>query len=153
MFWIALATLSMYFSIQLIYEAVHSRFIQLSMQSSTFLEKLVVLHLAYAELEPQLQQFQQLVSLSPKIVSSVYKALSEDSDFKNEISVSIFVHTFLNWLLLWSVVTYYVTPCMGRSKAIAGQYILHCPGTRGKSFLWSTLWSVGCYIRNFQFNI
>ena len=49
----------------------------------------MVLHLAYTELEPQLQQFQQLVSLSPKIVSSVYKILNEDSDFKNEISVSI----------------------------------------------------------------
>ena len=54
----------------------------------------MVLHLAYAELEPQLQQFQQLVSLSPKIVSSVYKILNEDSDFKNEISVSI-VHKIL----------------------------------------------------------
>ena len=75
---------------QLIYEAVHSRFIQLSISSSTFLEKLVKLHIAYAEVEPQLQQFQQLVSLSPKIVSSVYKILDEDCDFKNEISVSVF---------------------------------------------------------------
>ena len=73
---------------QLIYEAVYSRFSQLNKDTSTFLEKLVVLHLAYAELEPQLQQFQQLVSLSPKIVSSVFKRLNEDSDFKNEISVS-----------------------------------------------------------------
>ena len=58
------------------------------MDSSTFLEKLVVLHLAYAELEPQLQQFQQLASLSPKIVSSVAKKVQEESDFKNEICVS-----------------------------------------------------------------
>ena len=84
------------FFTQLIYEAVNSRFNQLFNQfcggSSTFLEKTVVLHLAYAELEPQLQQFQQLVSLSPKIVSSVYKKLKEDkdSDFKNEISVSTY---------------------------------------------------------------
>ena len=77
---------------QVIYEAVYSRFNQLNTESSTFLEKLVVLHLAYAELEPQLQQFKQLVSLSPGIVSSVFKKLkddSEDSDFKNEISVSV----------------------------------------------------------------
>lgn len=84
----------MSFFTQLIYEAVNSRFNQLFNQScggsSTFLEKTVVLHLAYAELEPQLQQFKQLVSLSPKIVSSVCKKLKEDkdSDFKNEISVS-----------------------------------------------------------------
>lgn len=77
-----------YFSIQLVYDAVHSRFSQLSADLTTFLEKLVVLHLAYAELEPQLQQFQHLVSLSPKIVSSVFKKLNEDSDLKNEISVS-----------------------------------------------------------------
>ena len=74
---------------QLVYDAVSSRFSQLSTDSSTFLEKLVVLHVAYAELEPQLQQFQQLVSLSPQIVSSVFKKLNEDSDLKNEISVSI----------------------------------------------------------------
>ena len=74
---------------QLVYDAVSSRFSQLSTDSSTFLEKLVILHLAYAELEPQLQQFQQLVSFSPQIVSSVFKKLNEDSDLKNEISVSI----------------------------------------------------------------
>ena len=84
---------------------MHSRYIQLSVDSSTFLEKLVVLHLAYAGLEPQLQQFQQLVSLSPKIVSSVYKRFNdEDSDFKNEISVSIlmcfFEFLFCNKVLL-----------------------------------------------------
>ena len=79
----------LYLLIQIIYDAVYSRFSQLSTSSSTFLERLVVLHLAYAELEPQLQQFQQLVSLSPKIVSSVSQKLHEDSDFKNEISVSI----------------------------------------------------------------
>ena len=79
---------------------MNSRFNQLFKQfcgdSSTFLEKIVVLHLAYAVLEPQLQQFQQLVSLSPKIVSSVYKKLKEDkdSDFKNEISVSTCLHLF-----------------------------------------------------------
>ena len=61
----------------------------MSIESSTFLEKLVVLHLAYDELEPQLQQFQQLVSLSPKIVKLMFKKLEEDSDLKNEISVSI----------------------------------------------------------------
>ena len=76
---------------QVIYEAVYSRFNQLTTGSSTFLEKLVILHLAYAELEPQLQQFKQLVSLSPGIVLSVIKKLDEDedSDFKNEISVSV----------------------------------------------------------------
>ena len=67
---------------------MNSRFSHLSTDSSTFLEKLVVLHLAYAELEPQVQQFQQLVSLSPKLVSSVFKKCNEESDFKNEISVS-----------------------------------------------------------------
>ena len=52
---------------------------------------------------------------------------------------------------------------------IKGQYILYCPATRaisrhclgtraisrycpGTSFLWSTLWSVGCWIRYFQFS-
>ena len=92
----------MFLLIQLIYEAVHSKFIQLSKLSSTFLEKLVALHLAYAELEPQLQQFQQLVSLSLNIVYLVYKKFSEDSDFKNKISVSIliFVYAFVNLLLL-----------------------------------------------------
>ena len=54
----------------------------------TFLEKLVLLHLAYGEAEPQLQQFKQLVSLSPKIVKSVKDKIEEKSDFKNEISVS-----------------------------------------------------------------
>ena len=66
-----------------------SRFTQLSKDSSRFIEKLVVLHLAYAELEPQLQQFQQLISLSPKIVSSVHDKMTQDIDFKNEVSVSI----------------------------------------------------------------
>ena len=80
---------------QLVYDAVYSRFTQLSKDSSRFIEKLVVLHLAYAELEPQLQQFQQLVSLSPKIVSSVFKKLNDDSDFKNEVSVSIFNYTLV----------------------------------------------------------
>ena len=79
------------FLIQVIYEAVYSRFNQLTTESSTFLEKLVMLHLAYAELEPQLQQFKQLVSLSPGIVSSVTKKLEEDSDFKNEICVSALI--------------------------------------------------------------
>ena len=60
----------------------------MSRESSSFLEKLVVLHLAYDELEPQLQQFQQLVSLSPRIMTSIYKKLEEDSDLKNEMSVS-----------------------------------------------------------------
>ena len=78
-----------YLLIQIIYEAVYSRFNQSTTESSTFLEKLVMLHLAYAELEPQLQQFKQLVSLSPGIVFSVIKKLDEDSDFKNEISVSV----------------------------------------------------------------
>ena len=73
---------------QLVYDAVYSRFSQLSANLPTFLEKLVALHLAYAELEPQLQQFQHLVSLSPNIVSSVFKKLNKDSDLKNEISVS-----------------------------------------------------------------
>ena len=68
---------------------MHSRFIQLSVDSTTFLEKLVMLHLAYAELEPQLQQFQQLVSLSPKVATSVYEIHDKDSDLKNEISVSV----------------------------------------------------------------
>jgi len=54
----------------------------------TFLEKLILLHLAYGEAEPQLQQFKQLVSLSPKIVKSVKDKIEEKSDFKNEISVS-----------------------------------------------------------------
>ena len=73
---------------------MNSRFNQLCEDSSTFLEKIVVLHIAYAELEPQLQQFQQLVSLSPKMVSSVCKKLKEDkdSDFSNEISVSFCLH-------------------------------------------------------------
>ena len=74
---------------QLVREALYSRFCQLSTVSSTFLEKLVILHLAYAELEPQLQQFKQLVSLSPTIVSSVCKKRDEDSDVKNELSVSV----------------------------------------------------------------
>ena len=74
---------------QLVYDAVFSRFSQLSTNLSTFPEMLVVLHSAYAELQPQLQQFQQLVSLSPKIVLYVFKKLNEDIDLKNEISVSI----------------------------------------------------------------
>ena len=81
----------MFLLMQLIYEAVNARFSQLSADSTTFLEKLVVLHLVYTELEPQMQQFQQLVSLSPGIVLSICKKLKEDSkdcDFRNEISVS-----------------------------------------------------------------
>jgi len=54
----------------------------------TILEKLVLLHLAYGEVEPQLQQFKQLVSLTPKIVQSLKDKVEEKSDFKNEISVS-----------------------------------------------------------------
>ena len=76
---------------QLVYDAVSSRFTQMSKDSSRFIEKLVVLHLAYAELEPQLQQFQQLISLSPKIVSSVHDKMSQDIDFKNEVSVSSYL--------------------------------------------------------------
>ena len=79
---------------QLVYDAVYFRFSQLSSDSSTFIEKLVVLHLAYAELEPQLQHFHQLVSLSPRIVSSVFKKLNEESDFKNEVSVSISIYFY-----------------------------------------------------------
>ena len=80
---------------QLVYDAVYSRFIHLSKDSSRFIEKLVVLHFAYAELEPQLQQFQQLISLSPKIVSSVHDMMTQDIDFKNEVSVSNYHYTLI----------------------------------------------------------
>ena len=56
--------------------------------SAVFLEKLVNLHLAYEVVEPQLQQFKQLVSLSPGIVQSLSTKYIKDSDFKNEIFVS-----------------------------------------------------------------
>lgn len=57
-------------------------------ESARFLEKLVNLHVAYETVEPQLQQFKQLVSLSPGIVQSLMKKYKDDSDFKNEIFVS-----------------------------------------------------------------
>jgi len=57
-------------------------------ESARFLEKLVNLHLAYEAVEPQLQQFKQLVSLSPGIVQSLMKKYKDDSDCKNEIFVS-----------------------------------------------------------------
>ena len=103
---------------QLVYDAVYSRFSRLSSDSTTFLEKLVVLHLAYAELEPQLQQFQQVVSLSPKIVSSVFKKLKEDSDFKNEISVStcnIFIINYVTKIYKFNI-----------SNDFAGTKIMYC---------------------------
>ena len=58
------------------------------MKPTGVLEKLVNLHLAYQDIEPQLQQFKQLVSLSPVIVQSLAKKFKEDSDIKNEIFVS-----------------------------------------------------------------
>jgi len=57
-------------------------------QPNGFLEKLVNLHLAYQDIEPQLQQFKQLVSLSPAIVQSLANKFKKDSDIKNEIFVS-----------------------------------------------------------------
>jgi len=68
-----------------VYDAVQLRYNNLVTRPSTFLEKLVVLHVAYHEVEPQLQQFKQLVSFSPQIVSSLKSKLS---DYKNELSVS-----------------------------------------------------------------
>jgi len=54
----------------------------------SFLKKLILLHLAYEEAEPQLQHFKQLVSLSPKIPLSLKEELAKKLDFKNEIAVS-----------------------------------------------------------------
>ena len=55
-----------------------------------------------------------------------------------------------------SYISSYVTLCMGRSKTIAGQYILYCPATREISWycpgmwhspiLWPKLWSAGAAI-------
>jgi len=53
-----------------------------------FVEKLVNLHLAYEDVEPQLQQFKQLVSLSPAIVQALTTKYEDDNDCKNEIFVS-----------------------------------------------------------------
>ena len=81
---------SVYIFHQLISAAVKCRFNSRVTRSSSFLEKLIVLHLVYQESEKQLQQFKQLVSLSPSIVTSVMEEYQTENkkDFKEEISVS-----------------------------------------------------------------